>query len=108
MNSLIAGSTFSHRVFDGKGCQPHVGHEHNYDHQTLVIEGSIKIERTERDGSVTRHGPFGPLEGMKIEAGCRHTVYPLSKDTRYACIFLNRDHSGLVVDEYVGDVKGYQ
>lgn len=91
-------------------CDAHVGHEHNYDHVTLVIRGRVRVSYSWVDGGKTITGPdkeFGQGEEVVIKAGVRHTLKALEANTVYKCIFSHRDFDGLVTQTYVGHEAAY-
>jgi quercetin dioxygenase-like cupin family protein len=94
----------------GKACESHKGHEHNYDHTTIVIRGRIKVcYEYEKDGQTVsgESGEFGPGEDVFIRAKVRHTIKALEDNTVYMCIFSHRDFDGVVVETYVGNQSAY-
>ncbi len=91
-------------------CETHEGHEHNYDHATIVVSGRVKVTYSYAKDSQTVEGEsreFEAGECIEIKAGVRHTVKALEPDTRYLCVFSHRDFGGLVTQSYVGNPKAY-
>jgi quercetin dioxygenase-like cupin family protein len=88
-------------------CQESAGHEHNYDHVTIVISGRIRVQYawTEIDGRVVRgeSREFAQGEVVHIKAHVRHTIKALESNTKYLCVFSHRDFDGLVTQAYVGN-----
>jgi quercetin dioxygenase-like cupin family protein len=88
-------------------CQESIGHEHNYDHVTIVISGSIRVKYswTEPDGKVVEgeSKEFSQGQVVNIKAGVRHTIKALEPNTHYLCVFSHRDFDGLVTQTYVGN-----
>lgn len=93
-----------------KICEESVGHEHNYDHITLVIRGRLRIKYsyTENDKLVEGESrDYSQGEKILIKANVRHTVKALEDNTLYTCIFSHRDFDGLVTQNYLGHGKAY-
>lgn len=93
-----------------KTCEAHVGHEHNYDHTTIVIRGRIKVlYRYVRDGEEIEgeSDEFGPGETIHIRAKVRHTIKALEDGSLWYCVFSHRDFGGLVTQEYIGNQAAY-
>lgn len=91
-------------------CQESEGHEHNYDHTTIVINGRLRVTYSYQEGDtrvekVSRE--FGQGEFIEIKAGVRHTIKALEPNTLYACVFSHRDFNGLVTQVYNGNIKAY-
>lgn len=86
-----------------KACDANVGHEHNYDHVTLVISGRVRVlyryvvDGREVEGQTEEFGPGEPIE---VRAKVRHTITALAPNTVYVCIFSHRDFGGIVVERY--------
>ena len=98
----IVGPLAIRRFHAPNACQAHVGHEHNYDHDTFVLQGRIKV--LYGDGTESRE--VGPLDGpILIKAGVRHTVKALVDDTHFICVYPHRDFDGQVVEHYVGNLE---
>lgn len=86
-----------------KTCHAAVGHEHNYDHTTIVIRGRLKVYyEYDKDGRAVRgeSGEFGQGETIFIRAKVRHTLKALEDNTVYMCVFSHRDFDGVVCETY--------
>lgn len=91
------------RTFElDKVCDVHVGHQHNYDHTTIVISGRVSILANGRE-----LGTFGPGEAVAIMANTHHTLKAIEAGTKYLCVFSHRDFGGIVTQEYVGNPDAY-
>lgn len=86
-----------------KACEANVGHEHNYDHTTIVIRGRVKVlyrymqDGREVDGESVE---FGQGETIHIRAKVRHTITALTDNVLYYCVFSHRDFEGVVCERY--------
>lgn len=91
-------------------CVENEGHEHNYDHVTVVISGRLLVKY-----SYVQHGQlvegeskeYGPSEVVEIKANVRHTIKALVAGTQYMCVFSHRDFDGLVTQTYQGHDAAY-
>lgn len=95
----------------GKKCEINEGHEHNYDHTTIVINGGIKVTYSyEQDGKTVEgeSGEFYQGQAVCIKAGVKHAVKALSDNTKYMCVFSHRDFDGVVVEDYNGNLEAHE
>ena len=86
-----------------KQCEANKGHEHNYDHTTIIIRGRVRVlYRYAKDGHEIEDesDEFGPGETIFIRAKVRHTIKALTDDVFYMCVFSHRDFDGVVVESY--------
>ncbi len=85
-------------------CNENQGHQHNYDHITVVRRGSLKVfwGEPEKESRVFRAGDF-----FLVRANIAHRIKAMEPDTKYACVFTHRDHEGQVVQEYEGHLEAY-
>lgn len=91
-------------------CHAHSGHEHNYDHTTIIIRGRVKVlYRYVKDGQEIEgeSEEFCQGETIHIRAKVRHTIKALEDNTLWYCVFSHRDFDGLVTQEYVGNQAAY-
>lgn len=91
-------------------CESNAGHQHNYDHVTIVVRGRIKvIYRYEQGGQVVEgeSREFGAGETVTIKANVHHTVKSLEANTLYLCVFSHRDFDGQVIQSYRGNDAAY-
>ncbi len=94
----------------GHACESNKGHEHNYDHTTIVIRGRVKVlyEYTKDGQTVTGESEeFGQGETIHIRAKVRHTLVALEDNTIYMCVFSHRDFDGIVTEVYTGNQAAY-
>lgn len=111
MSSLAIIGPIGYRKFTlEKVCESHAGHEHNYDHSTIVVKGSIKVIYSYiKDGELVEgeSREFGAGEVVEIKAKVRHTIKALEPNTQYMCVFSHRDFDGLVTQKYIGNEAAY-
>jgi quercetin dioxygenase-like cupin family protein len=94
-----------------KTCNESEGHEHNYDHATIVVRGRIRVAYSylNREGKEVKGETqeFCQGEVIEIKAKVRHTIKALDDNTVYLCVFSHRDFDGLVTQSYVGNTAAY-
>lgn len=93
-----------------KQCESHQGHQHNYDHTTVIIRGRVKVQyRYEKDGQTVEgeSEEFGQGETIFIRKNVFHTIIALEDNTLYFCVFSHRDFDGIVTETYVGNQRAY-
>lgn len=78
-------------------CESHVGHEHEYDHDTIVIRGRVQVT----ENGVLHTHTYGPGAVIFIAAGRSHTIKAL-EPSEYLCVFSHRDFDGRVSQRYLG------
>lgn len=78
------------------------GHYHRFDHVTLLVKGSIKVEIENEE--ITR---FSAPTFVIINKDKKHKITALEDDTVYYCVFALRDIDGEVSDIYSGDNSPY-
>jgi quercetin dioxygenase-like cupin family protein len=106
----ILGPIAARRWVLSKACEANQGHEHNYDHTTIVIHGRVKVLYEYESGGQTvkgESGEFGPGQDIFIRAKVRHTIKALEDNTVYMCIFSHRDFGGVVIETYTGNQSAY-
>lgn len=84
------GDVFSRVHGPHKAGHCHEGHEHNFDHQTLLISGSLRIACTksgEPKGTKTFKAPCP----IVIRADTCHKIDVLEDNTVWICVFAVRD-----------------
>jgi len=93
-----------------KVCNVSEGHEHNYDHTTIVVRGSVKVTyKYQKDGEMVEGETKEFLQGetIFIKADVWHTIKALEDNTIYMCVFSHRDFDGLVTQKYIGNQGAY-
>jgi quercetin dioxygenase-like cupin family protein len=100
------------RQFDlAEVCHESQGHEHNYDHVTVVTRGRLRVTYSWEEGGQTVTGQsreFAAGERLLIKAKVRHTIKAMEPNTQYLCVFSHRDFDGLVTQVYQGNAEAYQ
>jgi hypothetical protein len=74
------------------------GHFHHFDHVTLLIKGSVKVE--------VEGGPpkeFQAPTFITIKKEKKHKITALEDDTVFYCVFALRDIDGQPIDELVDE-----
>lgn len=104
MSDVIdAGTVGIRRMELHRACEAHHGHEHNYDHTTIIIRGRVTVlYRYAKDGQEVEgeSEEFGPGETIHIRAKVRHTIKALTNDVMYFCVFSHRDFEGIVCERF--------
>lgn len=110
MNDVaIKGPVAVRRFVLEKVCHESVGHEHNYDHLTIVVKGRLRVTYTyTKDGrEVSGSAEYSAGEDVVIKAHVRHTLKALEDNTVYLCVFSHRDFDGVVSQSFVGNQSAY-
>lgn len=110
MTAAIKGPIGYRQFHLEKICQANEGHKHNYDHNTIVIRGSLRvIYKDEVDGKIveTESRDYYQGEHIHIAKGKLHTIKALEDDTIYQCIFSHRDWDGQIIQTYIGNRSAY-
>lgn len=92
-----------------KTCDTCVGHQHNYDHSTIVVCGGIRVTiRDREDGPIVSERDYLPgSDPVFVAARKFHTIKALFDSTVYFCLFSHRDFDGMVSQEYMGNQEAY-
>lgn len=77
------------------------GHEHVFDHTTIVFKGSIRVKAVTPDGR-TMDRVFIAPDSFLVKADVRHEITALVDDTEAWCVYSHRNAQGDVVQEYTG------
>lgn len=111
MTLALVGPLGIRRELLEKTCQEAVGHEHNYDHTTIVIRGRLQItfHQLQATGEwvAVSVREYEQGSAIPILATVRHTIKALEDNTQYMCVFSHRDFDGLVTQNYVGNSTAY-
>jgi hypothetical protein len=82
------------------------GHEHNFDHTTIVFKGSVKVRkwlRTEDDQwLLVQEREFHAPAHFLVEALAKHEITALSDKTECWCVYSHRLPQGDIVQSYTG------
>lgn len=82
------------------------GHEHNFDHTTIVFKGAIHVKANLPNGSVIERDFTAPAHVL-IRKDVTHEITALADDTEFWCVYSHRTPQGDVVQEYDGWMDGY-
>lgn len=107
---FISGNIFIREMHFAKSGDVVGGHEHNFDHTTYVIRGSLKIESLNEDDTVKKTIIKKASEGRNwalIKAGVKHRITALEDDSMGHCIYSHRNPQAEVVQAYDGWTEGY-
>jgi hypothetical protein len=78
------------------------GHKHHFDHTTLLVSGSVKVEVDGFEPKVFTAPTF-----IIVKKEHKHLITALEDNTNYYCVFALRDEEGGVTDIYSGDNSPY-
>ena len=84
--SCVASVYIRHMVFENTG-DIELGHSHQFDHQTLVAKGSVKIKANGKETV------FNAPHCVFIKAGVEHELVAMEDDTVVYCVHALRDGS---------------
>jgi len=82
------------------------GHKHNYDHVTMLAQGSVKCEVEDDAGNIEVRDFHAPTF-IVIDKDRRHQLTALVDNVYFYCVFALRDEHGEVTDLYSGDHSPY-
>lgn len=74
------------------------GHQHTYDHATLVSTGSVMVEVLDNDNAVVSSKIFIAPNMVFIHKDKRHRLTALENNTVCSCIHAVRDVEGEIID----------
>lgn len=74
------------------------GHQHTYDHATLVSTGSVVVDVLDDNDEVVSSKVFNAPNMVFIHKDKRHRLTALEKDTVCSCIHAVRDVEGEILD----------
>lgn len=78
------------------------GHKHHFDHVSLLVRGSVRLEVEGYPSKV-----FTAPRFIVVKKEHKHRFIALDDDTVYYCVFALRDVDGNVTDIYSGDNSPY-
>lgn len=79
---------------------------HNYDHTSIVINGSIRVDASLPTGEVITK-EFSAPSHFLVKKDVTHKITILEDDTTYWCVYSHRDPQGEVVQEKTGIYDAY-
>lgn len=77
----------------GLAGESHGGHEHKFDHVTLLVSGKVSVELAGSDAKEFTAPTF-----IVIRKECSHKITSLVDNTMYYCVFALRDLDGEVIE----------
>lgn len=83
-----------------------VGHEHNFDHTTIVFKGAVHVRATLPGGGVIERDFRSPAHFL-VRKDVSHTITALEEDTVFWCVYAHRTPQGEVSQEYDGWMESY-
>ena len=94
----LGSNTFFRPNFLEKAGDVIEGHAHNFDHVSMVVQGSVKISAKLPDGTgrevvKTASGAF-QNRIVNIRAGVEHRITALEDGTEFLCIYSHRNAQG--------------
>lgn len=89
------GNVWVRKLYWAKAGDEHPGHAHQFDHISLLVKGSVRLQQ---EGDPVAHEYAAPAY-IQIPKQVRHHFTALEDDTLLWCIFALRDATGDVVDE---------
>lgn len=100
----VSGSIFIRRVRLTKDGKPMDGHNHKFDHTTIIFIGAVRIkQRWYRDGQMfTKEEDFTAPAHAFIDKNIDHEITALSDRAEFWCVYSHRDAQGNVVLENKG------
>lgn len=102
-----ANTALAYRKFKNlqKG-DPIESHDHYFDHDVLVMKGSVRVYHGMPDGSVTTTEAHAPANVL-IKKHWIHSIEALADDTEVWCAFAHRFKDGTESDECEGNKEAY-
>lgn len=76
------------------------GHEHCFDHTTIVFQGSIRVEAVTQDGRKIDRVFVAP-DSFLVKSEVRHKIIALENGESW-CVYSHRNAQGEIVQEYTG------
>jgi quercetin dioxygenase-like cupin family protein len=97
----VQGNIFLRPVHGNKGYVIE-GHEHNFDHVSFCISGSIRVKFGKPEDPEYHEETYHAGEHFLVKATIRHQITFLEDGTRFFCIYSHRGPNGEVVQEFPG------
>lgn len=82
------------------------GHEHKFDHTTIVFTGAVHVEARLPDGTVLQLDCTAPGSFL-VKKDVFHKITATADNTEAWCVYSHRTPQGDVVQEYTGWEKAY-
>ena len=111
METIVGGNIFIRKGQIEMAGETVDGHEHNFDHVTIVKSGSMRIEQLDEAGNVVRSVEkvaSANNSHVLILAGAIHRLTALEDNSSYWCVYAHRDPQGELVEHYDGWKEAYE
>lgn len=82
------------------------GHAHNFDHTTVVFEGSIHVKAKLPTGVIVEKD-FSRGSEFLVKAETEHEITALEDNTMFKCYYSHRNPQGEVVEDFGGWMEAY-
>lgn len=82
----------------GEACQ---GHEHRFDHTSIVFKGAVRVNARLPDGREIERSFSAPAHFL-VKKDVWHRIEATADDTEVWCVYAHRTPQGDVVQEYTG------
>jgi len=82
------------------------GHEHNFDHTTIVFTGSVRVEAVYPDGKTRTQEFYAPAHFL-VKAHAHHKIIALEDNTVFWCVYSHRNAQGEVTTQNIGWTAAY-
>lgn len=77
------------------------GHQHTFDHTTIVFTGALHVKAILPDGRVIERDFTAP-DSFLVKSDVHHELTALADNTEAWCVYSHRTPQGDVVQEYTG------
>lgn len=77
------------------------GHEHVFDHTTIVFTGAVRVKAVTKEGQVIERDFYAP-DSFLVKADVRHELTAIQENTEAWCVYSHRNAQGEIVQEYTG------
>jgi hypothetical protein len=82
------------------------GHEHNFDHTTIVFTGSVHVKAKLPDGTI-REGDFKAPSHFLVRKDVSHEITSLEPNTIFWCVYSHRTPQGEISQVFDGWMTSY-
>lgn len=102
----VSGNIFIRPMRFPKTGDRREGHEHKFDHTTIVFKGSVHVIARTPDGRVIERDFKAPTHFL-VKADVHHEIAALEDNTEAWCVYSHRTPQGDVVQDYTGWTAAY-
>jgi quercetin dioxygenase-like cupin family protein len=82
------------------------GHKHNFDHTTIVFEGSVHVKGVLPDGRIIERDFHAPAHFL-VKAEVEHEITALEDNVTFWCVYSHRTPQGQITQENTGWGQAY-